>query len=85
MTKKIVKTEKQTKMVYIGPTLPGVAKERNIYIGGITPQLEEACRKMPVLQDFIVPLTDYDNYVKELKNPASALSSLYKDIEKNWR
>lgn len=85
MTKKLVATEKKTKMVYFGPTLPGVAKEGTVYIGRITPQLEEACERIPALKDFIVPLPEYNNHVKKLKDPASALFTLYKDIKKNWR
>lgn len=82
MTKKIMKPKK---VVYLGPTLPGVAKEGTIYIDGITPQLEEACEQMPTIREFIVPVDTYEEVAKRLKDSEDGMSQIYNDISKNWR
>lgn len=82
MTKKLIKPKK---VVYLGPTLPGVAKEGTIYISGITPQLEEACKRMPAIREFVVPVDTYEEVVKRLKDSENGMSQIYQYISKNWR
>lgn len=79
MAKKMIK---QKKIVYVGPTLPGVAKEGTIYLNRMTPQLEEACRKLPEIEEFVIPLAEYEEVKRRIRDPQDALSQIYQDILK---
>lgn len=77
MVKKMIK---QKKIVYVGPTLTGVAKEGTIYLNGVTPQLEEARRKLPEIEEFVIPLAEYEEVKRRIRDPQDALSQIYQDI-----
>lgn len=85
MTKKKMAIKAITKFAYIGPTLPGIAKEGTIYENGNDGALMQACKKMPALTDMIVTIDALPEALQELKVPDSALSVKYNYIKKNWR
>ena len=85
MTKKKMTVKAITKFAYIGPTLPGIAKEGTIYENGSDVALMHACKKMPALTDMIVTINALPEALRELKMPDSALSVKYNYIKKNWR
>lgn len=85
MTKKKMAAKAITKFVYIGPTLPGIAKEGTIYENGSDVALIQACKMMPALTDMIVPIDALPEALRELKVPDSALLVKYDFIKKNWR
>ena len=82
MTKRLIKAKR---VIYLGPTLPGVAKEGTVYIDGVTIKLEEACKKLPQIKEFIVPMDEYDKVSGRIKASDDAMSSIYDDIKKKWR
>ena len=85
MTKKKMAAKAIIKFAYIGPTLPGIAKEGTTYENGSDGALMQACKKMPALTDMIVTVDALPEALRELKMPDSALSVKYNYIKKNWR
>lgn len=69
--------KKATKMVYCGPTLPGVAKQYTVYTGGIPAALKEAAKKMPPLSGLIVPLDELPEVMRSLREGSGSIYALY--------
>ena len=44
-------------VMYIGPTLRGVAKSGAVFSGGIPKKLEKLAAKKPIIKNLIVPIS----------------------------
>lgn len=64
-------------VVYVGPTLPGVAKRNTIYNNGIPAVLAEKAKEKPVIASLIVPIGHLATANAELARCGSVLSILY--------
>lgn len=68
-------------MVYIGPTIEHVVQRGTAFRGGYPPKVQEEIRNRPFLQGLIVPADELARATKELKNPDSAIKTLYRTAE----
>ena len=65
------------KLVYVGPTIIGVAARNTVY-DCIPAQLQEAIRAHPFLQNLIVPISEMPEAMKQIREKRGAAYSMYK-------
>lgn len=53
-------------LAYLGPTIPGIATEGEVYTNGIPTALRNAAAEKPLLNKLIVKLTDMPAAQKEI-------------------
>lgn len=70
------------KKIYLGPNLKGVLRG-TVFLNGLPPALEEAIRKLPVVAELVVPVSNIRQANRELADPDSALSRFYRAVESN--
>lgn len=65
--------------VYVGPTIPGVAKQFTNYTGGNLPKrLEEAVSADPVMAGLVIPLEDLPAAMEKLRGGYGHIYRLYR-------
>jgi len=65
-------SEKES-MVYVGPTINGVAVQYTVYNNGISAELKTAIEAMPVIGNLIVPITKLSSTMQNLSNHQGAM------------
>ncbi|MGL5435997.1 MAG: hypothetical protein ACRDBO_11440 [Lachnospiraceae bacterium] len=75
-TKKTVKT-----VVYIGPSIPGIAKQGTVYNNGIPEPLADKAKEIPAISALIVPVERLAQVNAELAKAGSALSILFNKVK----
>lgn len=74
-------TEKEAKaetLVYVGPTIPGVASHSTIYNNGLPKELTDAQEKEPAFKALVVPLSALTNALGEINGKTGATYVFYK-------
>lgn len=67
-------------IVYIGPTIPGVAISGEVYTNGIPQALKEAAETKPLLNKLIVKLSDLPKANKSIVQKSGAYYAAYKSV-----
>lgn len=65
-------------MVYVGPTIIGVAAHNTFLNNGITPELEAAAKKEPAFKNLVIPATDLAFEAANLRAGKGAIYEFYK-------
>ncbi len=77
-TKNNTPQERAGTTVYVGPTIPGVAKQFTSYTGGTLPKkLAEAVEKDPVMAGLVVPLEELPEAMRKLRGGYGHIYRLY--------
>jgi hypothetical protein len=83
---KPVKQEKKENVVYVGPTVIGVAKSGSVFKDGILPAKAQECiSELPMMKRLFVPQSQYVGAAKELSEKQSALSAIYREVTKKLK
>ena len=76
------KPVKKESIFYMGPTIKrGILEKGAVYRGGLPKEVEEFKKEMPILKPLFVDKKKYVEACKELREPKSRLSILYKRAE----
>lgn len=76
------KPAKKESIFYMGPTINrGILEKGAVYRGGLPKEVEELKEKTPILKPLFVNKEKYVEACKELRDPKSRLSILYKRVE----
>ncbi len=80
----VLKPEKKEtiRKIYLGPSLKGV-QQGTVFLNGLSPALEEAIRKTPVVAELVVPVSSIRTTNCQLADPDSAISRFYHVVENN--
>ena len=80
------KTVKQpADVMYMGPTIAGVARHSTVFKGGILPQKAEECISIfPPMKRLFVPLKKMPDIVKELNKKKGVLWEVYMQVSKKF-
>ena len=78
------KTAKEP-VIYIGPSIVGVATKGTVYKNGLTPQMDRAVKELPALNTLLVEIGKITQARKDLKNKDSAVSICYVKAEEYAR
>ena len=62
-------------VVYVGPTVPGVANQNTFYSNGIPTPLTEAIAKNPAMGGLVIPL---DQLPDAMKKPRGGCGHIYR-------
>ncbi len=76
-TKATEKETKAEKVVYVGPTIPGVASHNTIYNNGLPKELTDAQDKEPAFKALVVPLSALSNALREINGKTGATYVFY--------
>lgn len=72
--------QQEEKMIYLGPTIRGIAMKGTVYVGGIPKIFEDAIKAYPVIKELLVPISQIVEANRMLSDPNSAISTFYKLI-----
>ncbi len=67
-------------VMYIGPTLRGVAKSGAVFSGGIPKDLEKLAAKKPIINNLLVPLSGIVQATKDVKTEGTVAAVAYERI-----
>ena len=67
-------------VMYMGPTIRGVAKSGAVFSGGIPKELEKLAAKKPIINNLIVPLSKIVQVKKDIATEGSVAAVAYKRI-----
>ena len=67
-------------VMYIGPTLRGVAKSGAVFSGGIPKKLEKLAAKKPIIKNLIVPISGIVQAKKDVVTEGTVAAVAYDRI-----
>ena len=67
-------------VMYIGPTLRGVAKSGAVFSGGIPKKLEKLAAKKPIIKSLIVPISGIVQAKKDVDTEGTVAAVAYDRI-----
>lgn len=76
---------KKKNLVYIGPTIPGVAYNGTTYIDGLPEALEDKFKEIPALRQLLVPPSGWPDAQEQLKAQNGRLYIAYKMVQEYIR
>ena len=68
-------------VVYVGPTVPGVANQNTFYTNGIPTPLAEAITKNPSMGGLVIPLDQLPDATKKLRGGYGHIYRLYRLVQ----
>lgn len=67
-------------VMYIGPTLRGIAKSGAVFSGGIPKKLEKLAAKKPIIKNLIVPISGIVQAKKDVDTEGTVAAVAYDRI-----
>ena len=67
-----------SKIVYVGPTIPGVANRNTAYDDTPSEALQAAIQNAPYLGNLVVPISGLADAMAQIRNRSGAVYTLYK-------
>jgi len=67
-----------SKIVYVGPTIVGVANRNTVYDDTPPEALQAAIQSAPFLGNLVVPISDLSNAMTQIRNRSGAVYTMYK-------
>ena len=67
-------------VMYIGPTLRGVAKSGAVFSGGVPKKLEKLAAKKPIIKNLIVPISGIVQAKKDVDTEGTVAAVAYDRI-----
>lgn len=84
-TKQEPKIKKAVDLMYLGPTIVGVARHSTVFKDGRLPAKAQACiNELPMMAKLFVPLSDMPEAIKELNKDQSVLRTVYSQVLKKF-
>jgi hypothetical protein len=80
---KAKKAEQTATVVYVGPSIPGVANQFTFYREGIPTALAEAIRGTPAMEGLVIPLEQLPEAMKMLRGGSGQIFRLYRLVQAN--
>ncbi len=79
VTVKSSKTKKQVSetVVYLGPTILGVANKNTFFNNGLSEELKKAITDVPAIGKLVVPLSEYPKAMAQINKKEGAVYSFY--------
>lgn len=79
------KQKKKGDLMYLGPTLTGVARHGTVFKDGkLPPKAQECIAELPVMERLFVELDKAPDTVRELRKSQSALGTVYTQVEQKF-
>lgn len=78
--KAVSTSSKPEAVVYVGPTIVGVASHSMIFNNGISDTLEAAMEKEPAFKGLVVPMQSLATALLDLQNKTGATWALYNKV-----
>lgn len=74
------KEQKSKILIYVGPTIAGVASHGMIFNNGLSEELNVAMEKEPAFNGLVVPVTELAKAIKEIEREFGATYVLYNKV-----
>lgn len=79
------KAKKKGSLMYMGPTITGVAKRGTVFKDGILPRKAQECiAELPQMERLFVEVDKMPEAVRELRKKQSALGVIYNQVESHF-
>ncbi len=72
--------KKNEKVMYMGPTIRGVAKSGAVFSGGIPQKLKKLAEKKPIMKSLIVPISEIVQAKKDMDTEGTVAAVVYSRI-----
>lgn len=83
---KETKQEQKENIVYLGPTITGVARHSEVFEDGVLPdKAQKSIAEFPMMERLFVKISEMPEAVKELRKEQSVLSTIYKQTENKYQ
>jgi hypothetical protein len=69
-------------VVYVGPTIAGVATHNTVFNNGLPQSLNEAIAKEPAFKNLLVPISKLASTLSDISNKSGAAYVFYQKAEK---
>lgn len=80
------KEESKENLMYIGPTISGVARYSTVYKDGILPdKLKKCVESFPAMKKLLVKIDDMPEAVKKLNEEHSTLKTIYTQTRNRFK
>lgn len=80
--KKVLNVSEVCTLVYVGPTIPGIANHGTAYNNGIPQGLRKEAEKKPLLNKLIVDITDMPEAIRSINRKTGVIYEAYKTVNK---
>lgn len=81
----VARVKKKGDLMYLGPTITGVARHGTVFKDGILPEGAKKCvSELPMIERLFVELEKIPGAVKELRKKQSALGAVYEQTAKHF-
>jgi len=77
---KEAKKEVPKTVIYVGPNIGHVLQRFRVFKGGIPDTLTPLLKERPALTGLFIDVEQFPNAVRDLRDPNSTISTLYKHI-----
>lgn len=74
----VTATETVQTVVYVGPTVPGVAAHNTVFNNGLTAEMSAAIQKEPAFGSLVVPINKLAQASKDIASKSGATYVFYK-------
>ena len=83
---KEMKQEQKENIVYLGPTITGVARHSEVFEDGVLPvKAQKSIAEFPMMERLFVKISEMSDAVKELRKEQSVLSTIYKQTANKYQ
>nr|DAL67985.1 MAG TPA: hypothetical protein [Caudoviricetes sp.] len=79
--KNVKKVEKVDKVIYVGPSIPGIVTCHTVFSNGVSKKLDAFVSENPMVSNLIVPISKLVDARKQLSDQESAISICYTKIK----
>lgn len=79
-TKGKAPTKKSGTVMYIGPSIKGVATRNTIFNNGLPKALEKAAEKMPILHSLLIPVEKLPEARRKMTERNSSIRTCYEQV-----
>lgn len=81
----VEKAKRKSNLMYLGPTIVGVARRGTVFKSGILPKEAQDCiAELPIMERLFVEMDKMPEAVKELRKRPSALGMVYDQVEAHY-
>ena len=80
------KEEQKANLMYIGPTISGIARYSTVFKEGVLPdRLKECVKEFPAMSKLLVKIEDMPEAMKKLNEKNSVLSTICTQVKNKFK
>lgn len=65
------------KIVYVGPTIPGVANRNTVFDGSLPQSLQTAIQETPIIGNLVIPISRLSDALTQIRTKSGSIYTIY--------